>query len=324
MKQVTNFPLYNGCLKEYGSMAGVMGDIADAGIDGLEVIWDHMPYTDELPPQGSAIGYHLLFWSNWVDFWREDRAALLDEFGDLDWETEYYHGSSPADMVRQYKVDLQRAIDLESEYVVFHVSEVSLVECFTYKFKYTDEEVVDAAIELINQVLDGTGFKGAFLVENQWWPGFTFTRPEVTRRLLDGIEYANKGIMLDVGHLMSTNTNLRTQTQAADYVRRMYDEHGDLGSYVRGLHLHKSLSGEYVESAGYRLPDDYEGSYWERYTRCYKHILQIDRHEPWDDPIVGSLVRHLDPEWVNHELSAWPREPHLAALRTQLAALREG
>lgn len=325
MKQVTNFPLFNGCLKDYGGMAGVMRDYCDdIGLDGLEVIWDHRPYTDELPPIDKVVGYHLMFWSNWVDFWKQDEQALVDEFGSLDFLDEYYHGRTREDMVRQYQVDLQRAIDLQAEYVVFHVSEVAMAECFTYDFKYGDEEVIDASIELINEILRDTQFKGAFLMENQWWPGLTFTRPEMTRRLLDGVEYADKGIMLDTGHLMSTNTKLRTQQQAADYVCEMYDDHGDLGEYVRALHLHKSLSGEYVEGWGYRIPDDYTGSYWDKYSRTYKHILQIDRHEPWDDPAVGRMVRHLDPQWINHELSAWPREPHMAALRTQRDALRAG
>ena len=325
MKQVTNFPLFNGCLKEYGGMEGVIRDYCDTlGLDGLEVIWDHAPYTEELPPTKYVVGHHLMFWSNWIDFWRGDEQALLEEFGSLDLLDEYYKGRTPADMVRQYRVDLQRAIDLQAEYVVFHVSEVSMAECFTYDFKYSDEEAIDASIELINEILRDTEFTGAFLMENQWWPGLTFTQPDMTRRLLEGVDYDNKGIMLDIGHLMSTNTKLRTQQQAADYVCEMLDAHGDLGEYVRGLHLHKSLSGEYVENWGYRIPDDYGESYWDKFARTYKHILQIDRHEPWDDPAVGPMVRRLNPEWVNHELSAWPREPHMTALRTQRAALSAG
>ena len=302
-------------------MAGVAEECRELGLDGLEVIWDHMPYTEELPPNELAVGFHMLFWSNWVDFWKGDEAALLREFGDEGLIREYYHGETRADMISRYRVDLQRAIDLEAEYVVFHVSEVSLEECFTYRFVHDDREVVDCAIELINEVLDGMDVHMTFLVENQWWPGFTFTDPAMTRRLLDGIAYGDKGIMLDVGHLLHTNTKLRTQEQAAAYVRDMFDAHGDLAQYVRGLHLHQSLSGEYVESEGYRVPDDFDGSYWDKFSRCYKHILQIDRHEPWTDPVISDVVAHIGPEWVNNELSAWPRKPHYDAVRTQLQAL---
>ena len=132
MKQVTNFPLYNGCLEEFGNMAGVVRDYCEAcGLDGLEVIWDYKPYTEELPPPGRAVGYHLLFWSYWVEFWNRDEQALVGEFGSADFIEEYFHGLTREDMVRQYKVDLQRAIDLQAEYVVFHVSEVAMAECFT-------------------------------------------------------------------------------------------------------------------------------------------------------------------------------------------------
>ncbi len=48
--------------------------------------------------------------------------------------------------------------------------------------------------------------------------GFTFTEPELTRRLLDGIRAERKGIMLDIGHLMNCDTSLRTLEEGADYV----------------------------------------------------------------------------------------------------------
>ena len=70
----------------------------------------------------------------------------------------------------------------------------------------------------------------------------------MTRRLIDGIEYDNVGIMLDTGHLLSTNTKLRTQRQALCYIRDRYEAHGDVAKKVRGLHLHQSLSGEYARS----------------------------------------------------------------------------
>ena len=305
-------------------MAAVEDDCRAANVDGLEVIWDHMPYTEEMPPNYLVVGYHLMFWSNWLDYWRGDEAALLREFGDWDMIREYYHGTTRESMVAQYKTDLRRAIDLDAEYVVFHVSEVSLKECFTYRFAYSDEEVCDAAAELINQILDGEDIRMALLVENQWWPGLTFTRPAVTERLLAGIEYDNKGVMLDTGHLLHTNTSLRTQEQAARYVHDMWEAHGKLRDCVRGLHLHQSLSGEYVEQSGFKVPDDLKEGYWDQYSQCYNHILQIDRHQPWTDPAIAPVVAAIDPEWVNNELSAWPREAHKQAVATQMATLAQG
>lgn len=321
MKHVTNFPLFNGCLKHYGNMEAVANDCRELGIDGLEVIWDHLPYTEQLPPSELVVGYHMLFWSNWIDFWKQDRAALLDEFGTWDMVKEYYYGETPDTMVARYKADLQHALDLKAEYLVFHVSEVSIEECFTYSFKHRDEDVIDCAAELINQVLDGVDAPFTFLVENQWWSGFRFTDAALTKRLLDGIAWTNKGVMLDTGHLLHTNTALRTQAEAVDYIRHCYDTHADAGVEVRGLHLHQSLTGAYIEGTNYHVPDDFPDAYWDQFTRCYNHILQIDKHEPWTDPAIASLVEHMAPEWVNHELSAWPRDAHKAAVATQLATL---
>ena len=321
MKQVTNFPLYNGCLDAYGSMEALAQDCRELGLDGIEAIWDHAPYTQEMPPSELVVGYHLTFWSHWLDFYLGNHEALIAEYGNEDAIRSYYHGETADDMVRQFKADLQRAIDLEAEYVVFHVSDVSIPECFTYRFAHADEEVIDAAADLVNRILEGMDASMAFLVENQWWPGLRFTDPAMTRRLLDGIAYANKGVMLDTGHLLHTNTSLRTQAQAADYILQCFEAHGDLRSCVRGLHLQQSLTGEYVESRGYALPTNMPDAYWDRYGATYNHILQIDRHQPWTDPVIAGVVEAIGPQWVNHELSAWPRQAHNEAVATQMRAL---
>lgn len=326
MKFVTNFPLYDGCLDGYpGGMKAVAADCRDAGIDGLEVIWDHNPYTQELPPDGLAIGYHMLFWSCWLDFYTGNQDLLRKSFSDdMDVVSTYYYGDTPDSMIELYKRDLRRAKLVNPQYLVFHVSEVALDECFTYDFRHTDEEVIDASLEIINQITDGLSPDVAFLVENQWWPGLTFTNPKMTKRLLDGIAHPNKGVMLDIGHLLHTNNKLRTQKQACEYIDQMMAEHAELGDCVRGLHLHYSLTGQYVEDNAYKIPDDFTGGYWDKFTRTYDHILQIDKHQPWTDPAIADVVKGIDPEWVNNELSAAGREAHLAALKTQMQTLEKG
>ncbi len=326
MKMVTNFPLFNGCLDEYGSMEGLLECCRECGVDGIEAIWDCAPYTDQLPLPSMAIGHHLVFWSCWVDFWIHDEEALMREYPDWDTVYEYYRGKSKDSIVEEYGRDIERAMQNGAEYLVFHVSEVNLEECFTYSFVHSDDLVIDCALECINRITPYITNGAALLVENQWWPGFTFTRPEITKRLLDGIEYDNKGIMLDIGHLMNANTGLRTEQDGIAYINQMLDEHGELAKMVRGLHLHQSLSGEYVESNGYRFTQKFLDSptYWEKYASCYDHILHVDLHQPWTDPGIAQVVQRIDPEWVNHELSAYGKGPHSQALKTQIETLRRG
>ena len=90
---------------------------------------------------------------------------------------------------------------------------------------------------------------------------------------------------------------------------------------MRGLHLHQSLSGEYVQRTIGIVPDELGATYGERFAVSYAHVLQIDRHEPWDDPVVADLVNAIGPEWVNNELSYPNRAKHNDYLRTQLRAL---
>lgn len=332
MKQVMNFALYDGCLKDYGDMAGVKADCDDLGLDGVEVIWDHRPYTEELPPSRLVVGHHMLFFSWWYDFWRGNTDAVMAELGDESLIEEYFHGPTREAIIASFKADLVHALDMRAEYLVFHVSDVALEECFTRRFAHSDFEVIDAAAEIINEMLDGIEdiAQGrplpALLCENLWWPGLNLTDPAQVPRLMDAIEYDNKGIMLDIGHLLHTNTKLRSQAQAAQYVSDIIDGLGPNARYVRGLHLQQALSGEYVEGVVGKVSDDFaqaEG-YWNRYTACYRHIVQIDRHQPWTDPAIVPVIDKIGPEWINHELSGWPREKHDEAVRTQLATLRAG
>ena len=321
MKLLTNFPVYEGCLSQYEGADDLARECAALGLDGLEVVWGEDDVVSDQPPANLVVGYHMLFFSTWVDFWQGNEAALLEEFGTWDAVRRCYGAETREGLVARFRKDLQRAIGLGAEYAVFHVSDVLMRECFTYEFCHDDRQVCDCACELVNEVFDGVGTDIELLVENQWWPGFTFCDPAMTQRLLDGIEYGNVGIMLDTGHLMNTNTDLRSQAQAARFIRDCYDAHGPLRKRVRGLHLHQTLSGAYVERTRGIVPADFTGTYAERFASSYRHVLEIDRHEPWSDPVVADLVDRIGPEWVNNELSGHDRAQRRANLRTQLAAL---
>ena len=251
MDTLMSLPMTASVLTEYGDLEEAC---RSCGCDGLEVVWG----GEELPctvPQALHVGYHLTFYPDWLDFWRGDRDALTEKFGSEEVWRSFYGGPEGREtLLRLYREDLDRAVTWGARYVVFHVSDVSVEEGFTYHWRHTHEEVIDAAAEVINLLLGDRAWPFDFLVENQWWPGFTFTEPELTRRLLDGIRAERKGIMLDIGHLMNCDTSLRTLEEGADYVHRMLDRHGGLCRYIRGIHLHCSLSGEYVRAHTGFLP----------------------------------------------------------------------
>lgn len=321
MKKAISMPMTRETLSEYPANRSMEESCRQFGCDGVEAIWG----GDELPgdiPQALHTGYHLTFFPDWLDFWRGDRGALTRKFGTQAAWTAFYGGREGRDtLLKLYAEDLDRAEEWGAEYVVFHVSDVSVEEGYTYRWEHSHQEVIDAAIEAINLLLAPRAPDMTFLVENQWWPGFTLTNPVLTERLLSGIQYEKKGIMLDTGHLMNANPDLKTQEEGVEWIHKMLDEHGELSRYIRGLHLHQSLSGEYVKANVGTLPEPWPQDYLEQYAQSYGHILCIDTHRPWTSPAVGTVVERIGPEWLVHELSAGGRAQRELRLAQQVRAL---
>ena len=223
-----------------------------------------------------------------------------------------------------YRADLERAVRCGARYTVFHVSDVSQEEGWTYRWLHDDRAVLDASLEIINEMLRGVAPTFDFLVENQWWPGFTFTDPAQTDYLLSRINFPRVGVMLDTGHLMNTNPDLKTQEEGAAYIRRCYRAHGQLGKAVLGLHFHQSLSGDYVRAHVGVYPEAVPRDFFEGFAANYAHVQQIDRHEPWTVPEAGRLVREIAPKYLTHELIAKKDCPQLVAAKRQIEAIRRG
>lgn len=321
MKELISMPMTSQTLSEYTSPEELERSCRELGCHGLEVIWS----GEDLPtgiPKALHVGYHLTFFPDWLDFWRGDRKALTRKFGsERAWSSFYGGPKGRETLLRLYREDLDRAAAWGAEYVVFHVSDVSVEEGYTYRWTHTHREVVETAAEVINLLLSGRPADFAFLVENQWWPGLTFTMPELTGYLLDAIRYEDKGIMLDTGHLMNASLDLTTEREGVDYLHRMLDRHGDLCRHIRGMHLHQSLSGSYVKGHTGTLPQDWPEDYSEQFRRSYEHVLRIDTHRPWTDPAVRTVVERVGPQWLVHELSAANRKERETRLTIQKKAL---
>lgn len=321
MRELISLPLTGAVLSEYPG--GPAEAALACGCEGVEALWGGEALSTEIPA-GLCVGYHLTFWPDWLDFWRGDRDALQRKFGsEAAWRA-FYGGAEGRDtLLALYRADLERAQALGAQYVVFHVSDVSLEEGYTSRWLHTHREVLDAGAEAANLLLEGLAPKLLFLVENQWWPGFTFTDPAQTRRLLDAISYPNKGIMLDTGHLLNTNLSLNSQAEGAAYLHRMLDEHGALCRYIRGVHLHQSLSGAYVRAHTGAPPRHWRGEadYLKKFSESYAHILRIDTHSPWDSPEIAAVIRRIGPDYLVHELSAAGRAEREARVAVQRRAL---
>lgn len=316
MIRTFSLPLCADSLKAYGDWTDLQQELDTLGCDGIEAIWGGEPLPSKIPA-GLVQGYHLLFFSDWVDLWRDNQAVLKEKFGSLEQAAEVYGGLGQETLFRQYWEDLERAEALGARYVVFHVSNVSLEECFTYRFRYSNAEVIEAALELINSLLTKRDWPFEFLVENQWWPGFTFTNPEETACLLDGIAFRRKGIVLDIGHLMNACPNIETQVDGAAYVSQMLEQHGSLVSSIRAVHMHQSVSSAYVHAHTGALPKNWPADQLQRLALCYAHVLQIDQHKPWTDPAIVPVLERIAPAYLTHELTSCTRTQRAAGVAWQ-------
>lgn len=326
MLQTFNLPLLAEFVAEYGGWPQLQREAAALGCAGIEAIWAGEDIPADLP-EGLVQGYHLTFFPDWLDMFRNRQTTVKNKFGSMAIAFEHYGGWGPDCLLRRYQEDLARAERLRPRYLVFHVSDVSLAEGLTYQWQHCNAEVIDAALELINALLADYAADAPweFLVENQWWPGFTFTEPAETARLLEGINYPRKGIMLDVGHLMNCNRDLQTQAQGAAYVQAMLDKHGSLAQAVRGVHLHYSLSGAYVKEHIGELPEWWASAdYAERTGYCYNYVLRIDQHLPWTDKTILPTLARINPAYLTHEFNAGSRQERRQMVAQQKGLLKRG
>jgi len=289
------------------------------GFDGVEL----MQFEDDIRniiPKERVIGLHMGYFPYWLDFWKNDFEAVRREFDSLETAYQIYGGQDKNAILNRYRRDLEYAHYWGTEYVVFHVSDATIEESFKLKYRHTDEEVIDSTIELLNELFAEEDGSIALLVENLWQPGLTFTRPEMTRRLMDGISYPNKGIMLDTGHLLHTNLCLRTQEEGLEYIHTLLDAHGDLCRYIRGVHLNQSLTGEYCQQTMQNLPD-LSGSYSDRYSKMFWHAFAVDKHLPFTCKGIDRLTERVAPEYLTFEFISSDSIQHREYLNAQRKAL---
>lgn len=294
MKITMNFTLSDDDTTRYADSADLRQFYQGHGLSGLEVM-PLGPDEHHLLTPDMIVGVHACCITDWMDL---DTDMLL----------------------AHYRKDLEYAKNVHAEYVVFHITQVSYAESLTYELIHSHGEVIDAAAAFINRLLDGQDYDFYFLMENLWWPGLTFEDPSLTRRLLDQVHYQKKGLMLDTGHFMSTNTDLRTPADALVYLNKMLNSHEELLPMIKGIHLNQSLSGAYVQDYMLHRPEPSTDP-TELATQAFMHIFHIDLHQPFAEPGVTQMVKRIDPLYVTLEYISRDREEHATLLEKGMAAL---
>lgn len=301
MEKICNLIANKEFLKDWCSTEKLNAFCTDCGLDGFEVICAG-DFATEIP-QDKIKGLHLPFYNSWMDLYLGDTAALDAEYGGREIWQQFYGGSNFSGVYSLLEEQLQFAHSLGVKYVVLHVCEIGTTETLTGRFKYTDTQVIDAMCAIVNRLFKNKPYTFDLLLENLWWRGFTFTDSALTQRMLNGIEYKNKGIMLDTGHLMHTNKSLRSWQAAADYIVKMADNHRDILPFVKGVHLHGTLEGEFAQNF-YAQGVDIKEEYYQRFAQAYDYVLRVDAHRVFAHSSVKEVVNTLKPDYLVYEFAA--------------------
>ena len=252
-------------------------------------------------------GYHMRFFPSWMELYLEDFTSLYGELKDDKYFKSLCGGHSKKELIEYYKRELKIAKELEVEYVVFHACNVKVTEAMTYDFKYSDKEVLNAVISIINEIFEDGEYNFKLLFENLWWSGLRLTNKEEVEYLLNGVKYKNVGFILDTGHMINNNRDIKNSKEGIEYIKKNIENIGEYKKLVYGMHLNYSLSGEYVNRA---IKENKEKnlSIEDIMNNVYQHVGSIDYHDPFEDKEILDVINSLPIEYLVFELIGDTRE----------------
>ena len=275
------------------------------GFDGFELIkfFD----GDNSSLKKYIKGYHMRFFPSWMELYLEDFNSLYDELKDEKYFKSLCGGHSKKELIEYYKRELKIAKELEVEYVVFHACNVKVTEAMTYDFKYSDKEILNAVISIINEIFEDGEYNFKLLFENLWWSGLRLTNKEEIEYLLNGVKYKNVGFILDTGHMINNNRDIKNSKEGIKYIKKNIENIGEYKNLIYGMHLNYSLSGEYVNRA---IKENKEKnlSIEEIMNNVYQHVGSIDYHDPFEDKEIIDVINSLPIKYLVFELIGDTRE----------------
>lgn len=271
------------------------------GIDYFELI--KYSDIDNSSLKKKIKGYHLRFFPTWLDLYFYSKEELLLRLGEEKNIRSLCGGITKDEMLEYYKKELERAKELEVEYVVLHACNIDIFEGMTYNFRFSDMEILEKVVEFVNEIFDNEKYNFTLLLENLWWPGLKLTSYLEADYLLKNIKYKNTGFMLDTGHMLNTNLELKNSDEGVDYILENLENLKEYKNYIYGVHLNLSLSGEYVKRS-IELNKERRLNLKEVLNEIYFHVEKIDYHFPFDNMRIKEFLKELPLKYLVYEFIA--------------------
>lgn len=271
------------------------------GIDYFELI--KYSDIDNTSLKDKIKGYHLRFFPTWLDLYFFSYEELLERLGEEKIVRSLCGGITKDEMLEYYKKELERAKELEVEYVVLHACNIDIFEGMIYNFRFSDMEILEKVVEFVNEIFDNEKYNFTLLLENLWWPGLKLTSYLEADYLIKNIKYKNTGFMLDTGHMLNTNLELKNSDEGVDYILGNLENLKEYKNYIYGVHLNLSLSGEYVKRS-IELNKERRLNLKEVLNEIYFHVEKIDYHFPFDNMRIKEVLKELPLKYLVYEFIA--------------------
>lgn len=269
--------------------------ITNLHLDGIE----NLVYGEETaknPVPSLTVGCHLAYWPDWMNFYLGLSNLYKKDFPTEKSLIDYFGGTTVEAWERRIRNNIRAALAEKPAYLVWHVADCSVEEIWTRHFRYSNREVLKAAAEVYSAVADEVPQTVQVLFENIFWPGLYTLEPEDVDYFFSCLPGKNVGIMLDTGHLMNTNWNIRTEADGADYVCSIVNRLGGMKNLIKGIHLSCSISGNYQRTHVVPPPTEITPEI------IGHHIISIDQHRPFMTEAAKRIVDTVEPEFLTHEL----------------------
>ena len=80
MAQMMAMAMSTDILVKYDNRDSICAELTDFGLQGIEGVWAMEPVPEDYL-KDLVIGYHLTLFSDWLDLYREDSKALVENLG---------------------------------------------------------------------------------------------------------------------------------------------------------------------------------------------------------------------------------------------------
>lgn len=290
-----------------GSWHKLSAFINEKKIDGIELLL-HGNYDIKDIPKTIVKGVHLSYFPIWMDFYNDDKNYLSD-FPNKSDLIDTFGSHHPDSIVDRFKKDFAVSKSLEADYMVFHVGHVRLKDAFTFNFDYSDKKVLQSTAHLVNRVFDENA-SVTLLFENLWWPGMTLLNKDLLDAFMNEIHYKNKGIMLDLSHLMILGGDLELDQQI-DFILNQLRDLGESIKWIKGIHINQTDIGNYLSInhiEKYNSLMNLEKI--ERFGKIYEHISNMDQHLPLKSKRIQEIIDLVQPQYkmievLSHDKDEW-------------------